>query len=117
MDYVDPSIAIRKFCKLAFTDEFKSFKTNKLNTSDPLPALMVRATGKTTLQLLVRSEDEIEAVDLCTLLANFLCRNHASIDDVNVFDISLQTPVWADVDEETKKPEGWCYLNINYFEN
>ncbi|MGM0215067.1 hypothetical protein [Enterococcus sp. AZ109] len=117
MDYVDASSNIRNYLKAAFSDEFKAFRTWKIEAGAPLPCLLVKTIGKSTIQLIVRSKDDVEALVKCTEVGNYLKRNFADIEGVNVFDIDFQMPPIPNVDEDSGKDEAWCYMNINYFEN
>ena len=117
MDYVDASISIRKFIKAAFEDDFKSFRVSKIEAGAELPCLLVKTICKGSLQLLVRSENDIEALTKCTEVGNYLKRNFADIASVNVFDIDFQMPPIPDIDDQSKKNEAWCYMRISYFEN
>lgn len=117
MDYKDASSSIRNYLKAAFSDEFKAFRTWKIEASAPLPCLLIKTVGKSTIQLLVRSEDDIEALEKCTEIGNYLKRNFSSIEGINVFNIDFQMPPIPDVDDKTGKNEAWCYMSINYFES
>lgn len=117
MDYVDASGSIHGFLKAAFEDEFKSFRIWKIEAGAELPCLLVKTIGKGSLQLLVRSDDDVEALTKCTEVGNFLKRNFADIEGVNVFDVDFQMPPTPDVDDQSKKNEAWCYMRISYFEN
>ncbi|MDT2759270.1 hypothetical protein [Enterococcus xiangfangensis] len=117
MDYVDASGSIRDFLKATFFDDFNSFRTWKIEARAPLPCLLVKTAGKSTVQLLVRSESDIEAFEKCVEVGNYLKRNFAYIEGVNVFDIDFQMPPIPDVDEASGKNEAWCYMRITYFES
>jgi hypothetical protein len=108
MDYVDASSSIHGFLKAAFEDEFKSFRIWKIEAGAELPCLLVKPIGKGSLQLLVRSDDDVEALTKCT---------EVGIEGVNVFDVDFQMPPTPDVDDQSKKNEAWCYMRISYFEN
>lgn len=117
MDFVDPTTMLVKFFKNSFEDQIKSFRSFKIESGVELPCLKVKTVGNSTIQLLVRADGDIEAAAICTEVANYLKRNHASVEGVNIFDAKFQTIVQPDFDEDTKKPEAWCYMNINYFES
>lgn len=117
MDFVDASSSIRKYLKAAFFDDFKSFRTWKIEAAAPLPCLLIKTIGKNTIQLLVRSESDIEALDKCTTVGNYLKRNFSGVSGVNIFDMDFQMPPIPNVDEETGKNEAWCYMQIDYFES
>lgn len=117
MDYIDAASSIKDFLKAAFFDDFKAFRVWKIEAKAPLPCLMVKTIGRGTIQILVRSENDVEALEKCTEVGNYLKRNFADIDEINVFDIDFQMPPLPDVDETSGKDEAWCYMRINYFEN
>lgn len=117
MDFVDASGSIRSFLKAAFNDEFESYRTWKIEEKAPLPCLLVKTVGKNTIQLLIRSDNDIEALEKCTEVGNYLKRNFAYVDGVNLFDADFQTAPIPDVDDVSGKDEAWCYMRINYFEN
>lgn len=117
MDFVDATLPIVSFLKPIFKEEIKTIRPFKLDKTVKKPALQVKPVGKSTIQLLVRDDNDINALNVCTDVANYLQRNHAEIDGINVFDMKLTTPIYPDMDEETKIPEAWCYMSINYFES
>lgn len=115
MDFTDATLPIMKY--LSGFEEFKSVRAYKIYSSDPLPCLMVKQTGNTTIQLLVRADSDIEALDLLQMVGNDLKRNFASVDGINILDIDFQSTPLPDIDEDTQKYEAWCYMNIKYFES
>lgn len=117
MDYLDSTNPIRRFLSQSFDEEFASIQSFKIDSDTPLPCLLVKTIGRQTIQLLVRAENDIEALQLCTDVGNYLKRNFADIEKINVFDIDFQTVPIPDVDEKTKKDEAWCYMRISYFES
>ncbi|MGX7252709.1 hypothetical protein [Enterococcus raffinosus] len=117
MDFVDASSSIREFLKAAFFDGFESFRIWKIEATAPLPCLLIKTIGKNTIQLLVRSESDIEALEKCTDVGNYLKRNFSDIEGVNVFDVDFQMSPVPNVDDVSRKDEAWCYMYINYFEN
>ncbi|MFC0275586.1 hypothetical protein ACFFH2_02570 [Enterococcus devriesei] len=117
MDYVDASGSIREFLKAAFFDDFKSFRTWKIEAQTPLPCLLVKTIGKSTIQLLVRSESDIEALEKCTEVGNYLKRNFSDVSDVNIFDADFQMPPIPTHDDDSGKEEAWCYMQVIYFES
>lgn len=117
MDFIDPAMPVLSYLERSFSDKAKSFRAFKTEAGAPLPSVRVKTVGSSTLQLIVRADDDIEAFTLCTEFANYLKRNGNQIDGINIFDLRLQTPIYPSIDEDTKKDEAWCYLSINYFEN
>lgn len=117
MDYVDASGSVMQFLEAAFSDDFRSFRSWKIEAKAMLPCLLVKTIGKGSIQLLVRADDDIEALEKCTEVGNYLKRNFADIDEVNIFDIDFQMPPIPNVDDETGKNEAWCYMRISYFES
>ena len=117
MDFIDPTMPIIGYLERSFGDQAKSFRSFKAEAGAPLPCVRVKTVGASTVQLIVRADEDVEAFELCTEIANYLKRNGHQIDGINIFDISLQTPIYPSVDEDTHKDEAWCYLSINYFEN
>lgn len=116
MDYVDATIPIVKLLTAGFAD-VPTIRPYTIESEAKLPACVVKPVGRTTFQVLTRSDSDIQALDLCTDIANFLKRNFAYVEDVNIFDVQLQTPIYPSRNEDTDTPEAWCYLTIDYFEN
>lgn len=116
MDYVDATIPIAKLLAASFAD-VPTIRPYTIKSGAKLPACVVKPVGRTTFQVLTSSDSDIGALDLCTDIANFLKRNFAYVEDVNIFDVQLQTPIFPSRNKDTDTPEAWCYLTIDYFEN
>ncbi|GBD73723.1 putative uncharacterized protein [Tetragenococcus halophilus subsp. halophilus] len=116
MDFVNATLPLVHFFDETL-DLFQSVRANKLDSDAPLPALMIKQVNRTTIQIIVRSDDDIEAMNLCEFIGNDIKRNFDRVKGINIFDIDFQTTPTPDLDEETDKPECWCYLDIKYFEN
>ncbi|MGG5376068.1 hypothetical protein IGI57_002576 [Enterococcus sp. DIV0213j] len=117
MEFVDSSSSISQFLAASFSEEFKSFRVWKMEERVELPCLLIKTVGKNTVQLVVRADSDIEALEKCTEIGNYLKRNFSDVEGINIFDIDFQTTPTPNVDEITGKDEAWCYLRINYFEN
>lgn len=116
MDFKNATLPLVQYFQRSL-DIFPSIRAYKLDSDVLLPALMIKQVDDTTIQIIVRSNDDIEALELCEFVGNDLKRNFARVTGINIFDIDFQSTPIPDLDEETDDPEAWCYLSINYFEN
>lgn len=116
MKYIDPIPAVVRFLNdvmgvRVYGNSFPNMPT--------LPALLVRTTGGinyTRLQILARADDDISAMSICIRALNFLERNPSYLHGITLKYIQReQNPIHAR-DEDTGKPESWCYVLLHHLE-
>lgn len=69
----------------------------------------------TRIQVVSRSDDELESMDQCISLINFL---ESNLHRLNFLALELvrESNVITDYDDTTKKQETWCYLRLEHME-
>lgn len=115
IEYVDPIPPVRQM--LDFHYEEKVYG-NTFPSNVTLPAILVRNTGGngyTRLQLLVRDNSDIAAMTLLIDVMNTLQRNADRINLRGVWIERESNPIHAE-DEDTGKPEAWCYMRMEHLE-
>lgn len=115
IEYVDPIPAVVRVLNGLFSERVYG---NTMPESPVLPCLVVRNAGGsdyTRLQLLARGKSDIEAMNLLIRGMNELIRNSSSIGLRGVW-VELETNPISLVDEDTGRPEAWCYLRMEHLE-
>ena len=116
IDYVDPIPPVVKLLSSLFDEKVYG---NTMPNNPALPCILVRnmgGTDYTRLQLLVRGRSDIEAMVLCINAMNDLRRFASRIQLRGVW-IEKETNPISDIDEDTKRPEAWCYLRMEHLES
>lgn len=93
---------------------------NTIPASAPLPCVLIKNAGGsdyTRIQLLARAATDIEAMKFLILSMNILIQNAAYIRGLRVFDIQKEINPINSIDEDTGKPEAWCYLRMEHLES
>lgn len=117
INYVDP---IPPLIKLAKNYINVRVYGNILPPNPTLPCLLIRNAGGTDftrIQLLARSTSDIESMKVLISAMNTLIRNAAYIQGLRVIDIQKESNPIPSVDDDTGKPEAWCYLRMEHFES
>jgi hypothetical protein len=116
ISYVDPIPPVRRLL-----DEMMDERVygNKIPSTGTLPAVLVRSVGGTDytrLQVLARANDDIQAMGVLIRAMNILEQNASFIRGLRVSWIEAETnPIHAE-DEDTGKPEAWCYMRMEHLE-
>lgn len=116
ISYVDPIPAVRKLLDLLMDEKVYG---NSFPSNVPLPAVLVRAVGGvgyTRLQLLVRANDDIAAMQTLIRAMNLLEQHAASIAGLRGVWINREANPIGSVDEDTGKPEAWTFLRMEHLE-
>lgn len=117
IEYVDPIPPVLRMLSPLFKDRARVYG-NTFPTSFSLPAILLRNAGGdeyTRLQVLVRGNSDIEVMRLLIDVMNTLERNASSIDLRGVW-IEKESNPLPDRDEDTGKPEAWCYMRMEHLE-
>lgn len=115
IDYVDPIPAVVRVLNAVFQERVYG---NTFPDSPAMPSILVRSTGGTDytrLQLLTRGTTDMEAMGLLIRATNELMRNSSNIGLQGVWIERESNPISA-VDEDTGRPEAWCYLRMEHLE-
>lgn len=116
IDYVDPIPPVIRVLKPFFSVRIYG---NQFPSSVSLPAILIRNAGGndyTRLQLLVRGNSDIEVMQLLIEAMNTLQRNAAYIQGLSGVWIERESNPLPDTDEDTGKPEAWCYMRMEHLE-
>lgn len=117
IDYVDPIPPVRKFLSNLIPERVYG---NTFPSTVALPAVLVRnmgGTDYTRLQLLVRANDDITAMQTLIRAMNSLERYGSQIQGLRVIWIEREAAPISDTDEDTHKPEAWCYMRMEHLED
>ncbi|MEN3781492.1 hypothetical protein [Priestia megaterium] len=112
IDYLDPIPPVRKFIDDLLPERVFG---NTFPSTVALPAVLVRnmgGTDYTRLQLLVRANDDITAMQTLIRAMNSLERYGSNIKGLRVLWIERETAPISATDEDTNKPEAWCYMRV-----
>lgn len=116
IDYVDPIPPVRRLLDSYMEERVYG---NQFPSSPVLPAVLVRNTGGndyTRIQLLVRADDDIQAMSILIKAMNTLERYTAHITGIRVIWIEKESNPLPDRDEDTGKPEAWAYMRMEHLE-
>ncbi len=92
---------------------------NTFGSSPSLPALLVRNAGGTNytrVQLIARAEKDFEAMGHLIQAMNLLERHASQISGLNVVWCEREANPIPDIDQDTQKPEAWCYMRLEHIE-
>lgn len=116
VDFVDPVPPIIRLYKSHLKE---SVYGNTFPTGYRLPALLVKQAGGDgyfRIQLIARADKDYEAMNLLIRAMNVL-ENHASyLDGLRVIWVQKESNPIPGVDDDTGKPEAWCYMSVDAFE-
>jgi len=115
ISYVDPIPPVRRLLVGMLTEKVYG-NTFPLNVA--LPAVLVRSVGGlgyTRLQLLVRANDDITAMQTLIRAMNVILQDAALIELEGVWAERESNPI-SSTDEDTGKPEAWCYIRLEHIE-
>jgi hypothetical protein len=116
IDYKDPIPPIVQF----FAPRLEmNVHGNTFSPSPSLPALLVRNAGGTNytrIQLICRAEKDFEAMDGLIHAMNLLERNSNQILGLQTVWCSREANPVPDSDQDTQKPEAWCYMRLEHLE-
>jgi hypothetical protein len=71
----------------------------------------------TRLQLLCRADGASEAMSRLIVSMNILTQYAANIDGLRVQWCEKESAPVPDIDEDTGKPEAWCYMALYHLES
>lgn len=115
ISYVDPIPPIRKMLVSMINEKVYG---NTFPSGVALPAVLIRTVGGTDytrLQLLVRANDDITAMQILIKAMNLIIQNAASVALRGAWAEKETNPISA-TDEDTGKPEAWCYIRFEHLE-
>ncbi|KAB2328995.1 hypothetical protein F7731_23555 [Cytobacillus depressus] len=115
MDYVDPIPPVIQMLKPLFTQRIYG---NLFPPNIAMPAILIRnagGNGYTRLQILVRANSDIDAMQLLIDVMNTLERNASSIQLRGAW-IEKESNPLPDRDEVTGKYEAWAYMRMEHLE-
>ncbi|MBO0962342.1 hypothetical protein J1P26_21805 [Neobacillus sp. MM2021_6] len=115
IDYKDPIPPVINFFSLRGVNVFG----NTFPTNAKLPALLVRNSGGTDytrIQLIYRADKDYEAMGGLIGAMNLLERYASSIAGLQVVWCEREANPMPDVDQDTQKPEAWCYMRLEHLE-
>lgn len=116
IDYVDPIPPILRFYSALLDAPVEG---NTFSSSS-VPALLVRnagGNGFTRVQLIYRAEKDYEAMGGLIHAMNLLERNAAIIEGLRVSWCEREANPIPSVDDDTGKPEAWCYMRLEHLES
>jgi hypothetical protein len=116
IDYVDPIPHLVDFfsSRIEVNVYGNSFPLNPI-----LPALLVKnagGNGFTRVQLICRAEVDFEAMNGLIQTMNLLERYASQINSLRVIWCERESNPFPTVDQDTKKPEAWCYMRLEHAE-
>lgn len=114
--YVDPIPPLIRLLKPSIEARVYG---NTLPTTATLPCVLIRNAGGTDytrIQLLARANTDIDAMKTLIAAMNILIANAAFVSGLRVIDIQKEINPINSVDQDTGKPEAWCYLRMEHLE-
>nr|DAL87887.1 MAG TPA: hypothetical protein [Caudoviricetes sp.] len=114
IDYVDPLPPVIQFLKLYMP--VLPVYGESIPAGTKLPALLVKnagGSGYTRLQLLTRADSQLTATKVLIEAMNTLERYAGEIQGLWITWCQHETAPIADRDEDTGKPEAWCYMELD----
>ncbi|MCQ2010546.1 hypothetical protein NOM01_11015 [Sporolactobacillus sp. STSJ-5] len=114
IDYVDPIPPVLKFFKTYIPNV--PVYGNEIPTGATLPVLMIKNAGGsdyTRLQLLVRAVSSSQATQALIRAMNMIERYAGNIQGLDVMWCQHETAPMPDIDDDTGKPESWCYMRLD----
>lgn len=115
LEYVDPIPPVRKMLVGMMSEKIYG---NTFPSNVVLPAVLIRNVGGTDynrLQLLVRANDDITAMQTLIRAMNLIINNASDIALRGAWAEKEINPISA-TDEDTGKPEAWCYVRLEHLE-
>ena len=115
IDYIDPIPPVVRFLNNVMDERVYG---NRMPNNSTLPVLVVKSAGGagyTRLQVIARANDDVTAMQLLIKVVNLLERYGSEIALAGCW-IERESNPMPSVDEDTGKPEAWCYLRMEHFE-
>lgn len=117
MEYVDPIPPIIRFMK-----PYLPYRVygNRFSTDIKLPSLLVRSMGGTDgyrIQLICRADTDISAMSGLVQAMNLLESDAQYIQGLRVLWAERESNPIHDIDNDTRKPEAWCYIRLEAMES
>lgn len=115
IDYVDPIPPVIRLLKSVIDAPVYG---NTMPNNPKLPCVLIRNAGGldyTRLQLLTRGNSDIESMNLLVRAMNELIRHSSNIGLRGVWIERESNPI-SIMDEDTGKPESWCYMRMEHIE-
>lgn len=116
INYIDPIPPIVRLLDSLFVERVYG---NRIPAAAAIPCILVKNAGGsdyTRLLLLTRTDSDISAMVLLIEAMNDLIRNAANVQGLRVIDISKEVNPISSIDQDTGKPEAWCYLRLEHLE-
>lgn len=117
IDYVDPIPPVLNFFKVYMPDI--KFYGNTIPVGVTLPVVAIKNAGGsnyTRLQLLARADSVVQATQVLIRAMNTLERCAGNIQGLDVTWCQHETAPLPDMDDDTGKPESWCYMKLDNIE-
>ena len=114
IEYTDPIPPI-----IRLLDTFMEPRVYGNTFGTTLPAVLVKSAGGTDftrIQIIARSNSDIDSMRLCIQAMNILERYSGSITGIRVLWVDRESNPIPSVDEDTGKPEAWCYMRLEHIE-
>jgi len=118
IDYKDPIPPVIRLLTPAFEGRF-SIYGNRFPDHVGSPAVLIRTVGGTDyyrLQLLARAESDITAMETLIDVMNYLERYGNNVDGIQTLWCERESNPIPDTDEDTGKPQAWCYMRLESME-
>lgn len=117
IDYMDPVPPVLRFFKL-YVPDILAYGIS-IPATAALPCLLVKNTGGvgyTRFELLCRANADSQAMSGLIRCMNALERYAANLDTLSVEWCERDGGPYPDMDEDTSKPEAWCYMKLKHLE-
>ena len=115
IDYVDPIPPVIQMLKPFFSARIYG---NFFPDNPPVPAVLIKNAGGfgyTRLQILVRDDSDINAMNLLIDVINTLERNASFIKLRGTWIQKESNPI-SGYDKDAMKYEAWCYMSMEHLE-
>lgn len=116
IEYVDPIPPIIRMLKPFFEERIYG---NTFPSNAPLPSILVRTAGGTDytrLQLVVRANYDVDAMQLLIKVMNTIFTNFSLIIGLRVMWVEKESNPILMIDQDTGKPEAWAYVRLEHLE-
>jgi len=116
--YKDPIPFIYAFLDAKFGDRL-TFYGNTFPSQIRLPSIIIRTTGGIDayrIQLLSRANDDITAMNSLVDVMNYLVGYGQWIPGIRVKWVQRESLPIPSVDQDSGKPEAWCYIRLEALE-
>ncbi|MGG1571597.1 hypothetical protein [Fictibacillus sp. NRS-1165] len=114
--YKDPIPPVRKLL-----DDYMEPRIygNTFPTTTTLPAVLVKSAGGVNfsrIQLVARATNDLDAMQLCIQCMNLLLQRFDEIRGLRVIWMEAESNPIPSFDDDTGRPEAWCYLRMENIE-